>query len=160
MGDAIPGRLVDLVPVSREAAAALLSGKDPGVALSPGYPHADTADALSGSAAGEGPAEGCWFVVRRGDGLVVGDIGWRTGPDAEGAVEIGYGLAEPARGHGLGQDAVATFVEWVRRQPGVLTVVAEVLADNLPSRRLLERIGFTLDRAAPPHLVYALRAEP
>lgn len=155
MGETLHGTSVDLMPVTLLAATALLAGDRSHLPLSAGYPHADTADALSGLlAAGEAESDGTWFVVRRADGLVVGDLGWRAGPDADGVVEIGYGLAEPARGLGLGTDAVRTLMAWMLRQPGVDRVRAEVLADNLPSRRLLERLGFAVERIDPPNVIY------
>jgi RimJ/RimL family protein N-acetyltransferase len=75
-------------------------------------------------------------------------------------VEIGYGLAAPYRGKGYGTEAVRVLADWVAAQPGVTAVTADVEVGNNASRRLLERLGFTLvdpdgaddrGRAADPH---------
>ncbi|HVE73920.1 MAG TPA: GNAT family N-acetyltransferase [Mycobacteriales bacterium] len=126
-----------------------------GLRAGAGWPHADTADALRPAAEHGSPGvDAGWLIVEPGpDGpAVVGDCGWRGGPDAEGTVEIGYGLAAPARGRGLGTEAVGLLTAWAEQQPGVRAVVAEVLVGNEASRRLLLRLGFTEEPAAPPYV--------
>jgi RimJ/RimL family protein N-acetyltransferase len=135
-------RLV-LVPQSLAAARAMLAGEDAGLPFGPGYPHADSLDALGWVEHG-GPDDGGWFVTLAEDGRVVGDLGTFGPPDHDGRVEIGYGLAAPFRGGGIGTEAVRGFVEWLVAQPGVRVVTASVEVGNEPSRRLLARLGFTL----------------
>ena len=149
-----------LLPQTREAAVALLEGHDPGLPLAAGYPHADTLDGLRMAVEHGGPDDGGWFVVRTESGLVVGDIGTFGPPDDEGRVEIGYGLAAPERGKGLGTEAVRTLVDWLVTAPGVRTVVARVEVGNEPSRRLLARIGFALVGEADGHWTLELPAGP
>ena len=152
----LTGASVALVPVSRALARAVVAGADLEPVLADlrltagrGWPHADTADALRPLAEhGDQSGDGGWLVVR--DGEVVGDCGWRGGPDSEGSVLIGYGLAAPARGQGLGTEAVALLCAWAERQPGVQRIVAEVHVDNAASRRLLGRLGFVELPDDPP----------
>lgn len=136
-------RLV-LVPQTREAALALLEGRDCGLPLAEGYPHADTLDGLRMYVEHGGPDDGGWFVTLAEDGRVVGDCGTLGWTDEQGRVEIGYGLAGPFRGRGLGTEAVRVLADWVAAQPGVRTVTASVEVGNEASRRLLERLGFVL----------------
>jgi RimJ/RimL family protein N-acetyltransferase len=136
-------RLV-LVPQSRAAARALLAGEDPGLPLAAGYPHADSLDALRMQVEHGGADDGGWFVTLASDGRVVGDCGTFGPPDEDGRVEIGYGLAAPSRGQGIGTEAVGALVGWLVTQPDVRLVTASVEVGNDPSRRLLERLGFTL----------------
>lgn len=150
------GPQVALVPAPRDVAGAVCSGvpveptlQRHGLRAAEGWPHADTADALRPLAEhGEDGDDGGWLVVV--DGAVVGDAGWRGGPDGDGDVELGYGLAAPSRGQGLGLEAVALLVAWVEQQPGVRRVVARVLAGNEASRRLLRRLGFVEAPDDPP----------
>jgi ribosomal-protein-alanine N-acetyltransferase len=65
-------------------------------------------------------------------------------PDEHGRVEIGYGLAAPYRGRGIGSEAVRAMVDWLAAQPDVRVVTASVEVGNEPSRRLLARLGFDL----------------
>lgn len=152
----LTGAAVALVPVTLDLARAVAAGEDPGPALAAlrvqagqGWPHPATADALRPLAEhGDEGGDGGWLVVH--DGEVVGDCGWRGGPHADGSVLIGYGLAAPARGRGLGTEAVALLCAWAERQPGVQRIVAEVHAGNDASRRLLRRLGFVELPDDPP----------
>lgn len=142
-----------MVPCPPALARAVLAGDLSGVSAGRGWPHADTADALRPVASGPEDAEGTFLVVVSGE--VVGDCGW-YGPPSGGEVEIGYGLAAPYRGRGLGGAAVDLLLTWVTAQEGVRRVVAETDATNTPSRRLLERLGFTLDTVGATTVRYAL----
>ena len=94
-------------------------------------------------------AEGCaacWAVscmmCRPSDGRYLGNISFK-GPPCEGRVEIGYHVAPGQQGQGLATAAVRLMLEeaWAA---GVQVVRAEVLPDNLPSQRVLEKAGFRL----------------
>ncbi len=135
-----------LVPQTLAAARALLAGEDPGLPLADGYPHADTIDGLRLTVEHATSDDDLgWFMTLADDGRVVGDCGTKGWVDAEGRVEIGYGVAAPFRGHGYGLEAVDALVTWLREQPDARRVTAEVEVGNVASRRVLERLGFTLD---------------
>ena len=138
---------VVLVPQTIDQARALLEGRDTGLDLAPGYPHADTGDALRMWVEHGGPdwsEGGGWFVTLAEDGRVIGDCGTAGPPDDEGRQEIGYGLAAPFRGHGLGTEAVRVMADWLAGLPEVRALTADVEVGNEASRRLLERLGFAL----------------
>ncbi len=72
-------------------------------------------------------------------GLLIGECGTKGGPDPDGTVEIGYGLAAPWCGRGYGRELVAGLSAWLLDRHGAAhTIVAEVRADNLPSPWALE----------------------
>lgn len=150
------GPRVALVPVPRALAGAVVRGSGVDEALhdlrlraASGWPHADTADALRPLAEhGAEGDDGGWLIAVEDE--VVGDCGWRGGPDAQGEVLLGYGLAAPARRQGIGTEAVAVLCTWADAQPGVQRLVAEVHVDNQASRRLLRRLGFTEEPDDPP----------
>ena len=88
------------------------------------------------------------FQVReRSSGLAIGGVGFHGAPDAEGAVEIGYGLAESARGKGYATEAVAALVAYARDR-GARAVIARTEPGNAPSAAVLDRCGFLLERPA------------
>ena len=90
-----------------------------------------------------------WFIVRRADGRIVGDLGTHGPPDSEGCVEIGYSVAPSMRGQGVGAAAVAALVGRLAAVPGIGRITAVTGAGNTPSRRLLERQGFRLAGTLP-----------
>lgn len=128
---------VRLVPVPADTVDEVLRDGLPDHAAGRGWPHADTGPALAFATMG-----GLTWLVVDADGAIVGEAGTKTPPDDSGAVEIGYGLAGPSRGHGLGTRAVAALLAWLDEQPDVRLVVARVDPANEPSWRLLERLGF------------------
>lgn len=142
--------------MSPALAAAVVDGDLTDLQRAPGWPTADTLDGLRIGLAGTAPGEPDlgWFVVRRDTGEIIGDCGWKGGPDPTGTAEIGYGMAAPLRGRGYGGEAVGGLASWALSQPGCRRLTAEVRTENLPSRRLLERLGFTLWRSEPPHVWY------
>ncbi len=150
MGEQIATERLALEPLDEETARRLVAGEPTTLTAGPGWPHADTLDGVRMVPHGSE----VWLVVE--DGLVVGDIGTHGPPDEAGDVEIGYGLAEPARGRRLASEFVPAVTEHLLRRPGVRRVVArEVLADNVSSRRALERAGFVLEREDGGRVWYA-----
>ncbi|GIG01605.1 GNAT family N-acetyltransferase [Catellatospora citrea] len=100
-----------------------------------------------------GAPAGPWVpytVEVRASGLVVGGVGFHGAPDASGTVEIGYGLAESARGHGYAAEAASALVALAQRL-GARQVVATLEYDNQPSANVLRRAGFT--EQSPLHWV-------
>jgi len=129
---------VTLVPVRPEDVDAVLAGRLGERTAGRGWPHADTPHALAFTRSG-----GRTLLVADGSGSVVGECGTKAPPDPSGTVEIGYGLAPASRGHGLGTRAVALLLQALDADPDVRVVIAHVAVDNTPSRRLLERLGFS-----------------
>lgn len=82
-------------------------------------------------------------IVERSSNTVVGSINLKGPPNADGDVEIGWGLNEDARGKGYGTEASAAVVNLATKQPGVATISATISDDNYPSQRLAARLGFT-----------------
>jgi ribosomal-protein-alanine N-acetyltransferase len=129
-----------LLPVAAEALEAVSQGIVAGHEVAPGWPHEDTVVGLSYLRTG-----GVGFLIIDDDGRVAGECGTKAAPDADGTVEIGYGLAPPSRGRGLGRRAVGELVDWLGEQPDVTTIEAEIHVSNTASRRVVERLGFVAD---------------
>jgi len=85
---------------------------------------------------------GPWQIVESSTGLLIGGVGFKGAPDsADDPVEIGYGLAPPAQGHGYATEAVTALVDHAFAR-GVRQVIAETDVDNAPSAAVLRRVGF------------------
>jgi RimJ/RimL family protein N-acetyltransferase len=94
------------------------------------------------AALGEQRPFGFYRITRWSDGLAVGGVGFKGQPDG-GCVEIGYGLAPSARGHGYAAEAVVALLT-VAANHGLSRVIADTTLDNLASQRTLIRAGFRL----------------
>ena len=81
------------------------------------------------------------WAIELKDGTVVGGVAFK-GLNADGMVEIGYGVFDGHEGRGYATEAVGALTSWALRQPGVLRVEAETAPDNLASQRVLEKCGF------------------
>ena len=74
----------------------------------------------------------------------VGDLSFK-GLDANGLVEIGYGIKKEYEGQGYMTEAVTAMVGWAGEQIGVNYIEAETEQDNKASQRVLEKNGFHLN---------------
>lgn len=78
-------------------------------------------------------------------GQIIGGACFRGEADAEGAVEIGYGIDEPHRGRGYATEAVGALARWALKQPDVCCVWAQTEQENAASQRVLTNNGFIPD---------------
>lgn len=83
-----------------------------------------------------------WLLIRKSDRTVVGAADFKDVPNAEGEVEIGYGLGSEFEHCGYMTEAVRSMCAWALAQPGVTHVTAETDLDGLASQRVLLRCGF------------------
>ena len=80
-------------------------------------------------------------VVERATGLVVGSVNLKGPPDAEGDVEIGWGISEARRRRGYAFEAVSGVIDWAVRQPGTRSLSATIADDNTASQQLAAKLG-------------------
>jgi [ribosomal protein S5]-alanine N-acetyltransferase len=67
----------------------------------------------------------------------------------ERAAEIGFVVGRPHWGRGLCTSAAQLIIDYGFRELGLAVVRAEVLQRNLASRRVLEKLGFRIEREVP-----------
>jgi RimJ/RimL family protein N-acetyltransferase len=82
-----------------------------------------------------------WETVLKKENRIIGGLCFEGCPDEKGRVEIGYGMQDKYRGKGYMTEAVKELINWAFTQEKVLSVIAETEKDNLPSHRVLEKIG-------------------
>ncbi|MFC4008186.1 GNAT family N-acetyltransferase [Nonomuraea purpurea] len=91
----------------------------------------------------EQAAGGCHFHVLVDDrGQVVGRVNLID--VADGSAELGYRIAEAAAGQGLATNAVRQVCALAATEYGLITLRAATTLDNLGSRTVLARTGFTV----------------
>lgn len=90
-------------------------------------------------------------------GQLVGHVGLSA---ARGSVEIGYAIEECVQGQGFATEAVRGMTDVGLATLGLPEVLGIVGAENLASRRVLEKAGFALDpeQATAAQLVYRRRS--
>ena len=130
-----------------------MTGRLGDIPAGPGWPHADTADAMAMAMTSDSTPT--WVIAV--DGVVIGDCGAFGWPDERGVVEIGYGLAEPFRGRGFATEAAAAVCTWLCTNAGATAITAtSVRVDNCASRRVLEKLGFVEVESDDRHVSYLL----
>jgi ribosomal-protein-alanine N-acetyltransferase len=81
-------------------------------------------------------------IVHRESGRVIGGTGFAAPPDAEGMVEIGYGIVPAYQGRGYATEAAAAITAFAFGSGIVRRVRAHTLPGNVASMRVLEKCGF------------------
>jgi [ribosomal protein S5]-alanine N-acetyltransferase len=83
-----------------------------------------------------------WLIADRDSDRAIGSCTLYDIQPAHLRAGIGYALRREDCGHGLAGEAVALALRWAFGQLGLNRIEADVHPDNLPSARLLERLGF------------------
>lgn len=84
-----------------------------------------------------------WILDTPSTRQLVGGGGFKGTPD-DGCVEIGYETRVAYRRKGIATEAVGAQVLWALNQPDVARVLAETREDNVASRGVLTKLGFSL----------------
>ncbi len=96
------------------------------------------------------------FLIRRSDGRLLGAItldNIRRGPSQSG--QVGYWIGPAFARQGLMTEALAGLVDHAFTVLDLSRIEAACLAENVASRALLERTGFTCEGVARAHLQIA-----
>ena len=144
----LEGEAVLVRPVTHEAAVAILRGDAPaGLVFADGYPSPfslEVMDLLAGPRTRRGDRTSSRrFVVRREDGIVVGEIGF-TLDEPSATATVGYAIVEQCQGRGYATDALRTLVAYLREDPRVRRIAAQTFVEHVASRRVMEKAGMVL----------------
>jgi RimJ/RimL family protein N-acetyltransferase len=116
---------------------------------------------------GRADKEGDWLilaVVFTAEDRVIGEVLLKRESDSERTGELGYVIAPSHQGLGLATEAANAMLALAFGQFGLERVTARIDEPNVASRRMITRLGFSLDgRTEPddhnanPLLHYSLR---
>ncbi len=103
-------------------------------------------------------------VVLKSNGQVIGNCGlMRQEIEGESLIEVGYHFRRDYWGQGYATEAARGCMAYAFGHLKADKVVSLILPENLPSRRVAERNGMTVERQVMfhdlPHLMYAMRRE-
>lgn len=73
----------------------------------------------------------------------IGRVYLHSKPELNGEVEIGYGISEEFRNNGYATEAAAAVVKHAFENAGQKVLAAIVKPENIPSQRVIEKLGFT-----------------
>ncbi|MPZ67430.1 MAG: GNAT family N-acetyltransferase [Pseudonocardiaceae bacterium] len=141
VGQIETGRLV-LQAIDRESASILLDRRrPPGVVFAPGYPSQFSLETMGLVVGTQAPGRfGPFFMVRKADGAVIGEIGCSI-DEAAATGHVGYSVVAPLWGQGYATEALRALLDHVLAQPEVGRVIGHTMVDHTASRRVMEKAG-------------------
>src|SRR4051812_9382981 len=129
---------LDLILLTREAVIAAIETMSPSdkAQVSAAYM------ALLHASGSADPWVHGFSMVHRDAGVAVGRCGFKAPPDAEGVVEIAYGVDPDQQGNGYATEAAAALAVFAFGDPRVRVVRAHTLPQSNASARVLTKCGF------------------
>jgi len=100
-----------------------------------------------------------WEIVLKNTNTVIGGMGFAGYPNDAGEAEIGYMIDANQHNQGYATEALQLLSQWAFTHEFVKAIIVHTYADNLPSRRILEKCGFTLMNEVEDLLTYNLTRE-
>lgn len=94
------------------------------------------------AATGPDPWRHGFFLVHREQQVIIGTAGLKGRPDADGMVEIAYGVVSAFEGNGFATEAADALVRFVRGVVEVRQVIAHTLPEANASTQVLRKCGF------------------
>lgn len=82
-----------------------------------------------------------WLVILKSENRVVGHIMLKGYPNEDGEVIIGYCMQSEYRCKGYMSEAVSKITRWSFSNPDVKCIIADTVKSNIPSQKLLQKIG-------------------
>jgi [ribosomal protein S5]-alanine N-acetyltransferase len=116
-----------------------------GVDIADNWYHFPEAFAWMHDYLSESPEEGMWWtylIVHKQDVRLIGTCGFKGAPSIDGEVEIGYEIADAYQNKGLATETAQALSLFAFNQESVKKVVAETLAEENASVRVLRKLGF------------------
>ncbi|MFB7140972.1 GNAT family N-acetyltransferase [Gottfriedia sp. NPDC056225] len=81
------------------------------------------------------------MIIHKRDKLIIGDMGFKGGPDENGVMEIGYSIAPNYQGEGYATEMGKAFCKWGLQKANVTKIIAICSVYNYASIRVLEKMG-------------------
>lgn len=82
-----------------------------------------------------------WTIILKAENKMVGDLCFVGEPNADGEVEVGYGIYEESRNRGFMTEAVNGMIKWAEQQD-IKSLFASTEKNNIASFSVLEKNSF------------------
>ena len=83
-----------------------------------------------------------WTAILKVQKRMIGELCMMGEPNAEGEVEIGYGIYREFQNNGYMTEFLGGIVEWLKSQSRVQSILAKTEKSNISSYRVLEKNMF------------------
>jgi RimJ/RimL family protein N-acetyltransferase len=98
-----------------------------------------------------------WEIVLKSTNTVIGGMGFAGYPNPDGEAEIGYMIDANQHNKGFATEALRLLSQWAFNHEFVQAIIVHTHADNLSSRRILDKCSFTLTDDEAGLLTYKLK---
>ncbi|NHA07954.1 GNAT family N-acetyltransferase [Mucilaginibacter sp. HC2] len=98
-----------------------------------------------------------WEIVLKNTNTSIGGMGFGGEPNEKGEVETGYMIDGNHHNKGYATEALRTMIQWAFGHDAVQAIVIRTFADNLPSRKMMDKCGFKQVDDIDGLLTYRLR---
>ena len=83
-----------------------------------------------------------WTAISTAENKMIGDLCIVGEPNADGAIEIGYGTYPEFQGKGYMTEIVGRIIMWAKTQPVVQSIIASTDKTNTASFKVLQNNNF------------------
>lgn len=82
-----------------------------------------------------------WIIALKEENRFIGSMMIKNYPNENGEVIIGYSIESDYRCNGFMTEALKSLTQWMLLNPEVKSIIADTLKNNIPSHRVLKKIG-------------------
>jgi len=100
-----------------------------------------------------------WLIVIKEDNVGAGMLGFKGHPNAEGSIEIGYGIDPAYQNKGYMSEAVQALIDWAFTHSFCKAITATEV-DSPASKRLLEKLGAIQTESNNKFTSWVIKKEP
>lgn len=134
-----------------------------GVGVPENWPDLDFAEALPFliDDLEKEPSKAIWdgMIIHKSDGVIIGDMGLKGGPDEKGIANVGYSIIPEYRNRGYATEMLHGLITWAFQEKHMRAITAECLKDNSGSIRVLEKVGMHCLRREDDMCKWEIRRE-
>jgi ribosomal-protein-alanine N-acetyltransferase len=97
------------------------------------------------------------LIILKKDNKIIGGFCFQRYPDEDGTVQIGYMIQPEYQRDGYMTEALKSGIAWIFERPDISAVLAETTKSNLPSQKVLKKIGMVLYKETLKSLWWKLK---
>ncbi len=96
------------------------------------------------------------LIILKKENAIIGGFCFQRYPDEYGTVQIGYMIRPEYQREGYMTEALKNGISWIFQRPDISALVAETTRSNLPSHRVLEKVGMVVYKETDNGLLWRI----